>query len=138
MSVPPEEVSRAGLRWWRYAEDDLELAERAARPPDPIFHSVCFASQQAVEKALKTVLVFLQMPFTRTHNLDRLRRLVPEGWVVRRDALDLEWLTEWGVAGRYPENLPEAGEADAERALTEAREILDLVRADLQAKGLLG
>lgn len=41
---------------------------------------VCWLAQQATEKALKAILVFLQIDFPRRHDLDALRNLIPDGW----------------------------------------------------------
>ena len=39
---------------------------------------VCWLAQQAAEKAIKAVLVFLQIDFPRSHDLDALRNLAPD------------------------------------------------------------
>ena len=57
----------------------------------------CWLAQQAAEKAIKAVLVFLQIDFPRRHDLDALRNLVPDGWQVRVEQLSLAGLTEWAV-----------------------------------------
>lgn len=137
MSDRDEAVREAGLRWWRYAEDDLTVAEQLAQSPEPVFHTICFASQQAVEKALKTALVFVQVDVPRTHEIDLIRDLLPDDWALREAASDVGWLSVWAIAGRYPGNLPEAQAADAERALSSARGIVHIARSDLEKKGLL-
>ena len=62
-------------RWLRYAEEDLITAEtllaQAHIPP----RQACWHAQQAAEKALKAVLIFLQIDFPRTHDLNVLRNL---------------------------------------------------------------
>ena len=66
--------------WLRYAEEDLITAEtllaQAHIPP----RQACWHAQQASEKALKAVLIFLQIDFPRTHDLNVLRNLVPNSW----------------------------------------------------------
>lgn len=134
MSERSEPVRTATRRWWAFAEDDLKLADLAANPEDPIYGGTLFHAQQAVEKALKTVLVAEQIPFERTHDLHRLLQSIPEDWSVRNSEVDIDWLTDWAVVSRYPANLPDPTRETAERALKEARTILDLVRRDLEAK----
>ncbi len=66
-------------RWLRYAEEDLTTIETLLRQPHVVPRHVCWFAQQAAEKTLKAVLVFLQIDFPRTHDLDVLRNLVPAG-----------------------------------------------------------
>jgi HEPN domain-containing protein len=47
-------------------------------------HLGCYHAQQAVEKALKGALTYLQIAFPFTHDLDRLRDLIPSTWDVTR------------------------------------------------------
>ena len=74
------EVFTETARWLRYAEEDLITAEtllaQAHIPP----RQACWFAQQAAEKALKAVLIFLQIDFPRTHDLNLLRNLVPNSW----------------------------------------------------------
>jgi len=84
---------------------------------------------------LKAVLVFLQIDFPRSHDLDALRNLVPDGWQLKEDHPDLADLTEWAVEARYPGDWPEATEAEARPALQQARAVWTSVRADLLQRG---
>jgi HEPN domain-containing protein len=118
-------------RWLRYAQEDLLAAEAVLDGANVLPRHVCWLAQQAAEKAIKTVLVFLQIDFPRTHDLDALRNLVPDGWHLRNDHPDLASLTEWAVEARYPGNWPEAVEADARSAVRQARAIWTSVRRDL-------
>jgi HEPN domain-containing protein len=85
---------------------------------------------------LKAVLIFLQVDFPRTHDLDRLRHLIPGGWQVAQEHPDLADLTEWAVEARYPGDWPEATEADARAAAQHARAVWTSVTADLRRQGL--
>ena len=77
MSDP--EVLKELVRWVRYAEDDLKVAELIL-DNDQVPRAACFNAQQRAEKSIKASLVFLQVPFPKTHDLNRLRDLLPEGW----------------------------------------------------------
>ena len=44
--------------WLRYAKSDLELA-RIEKPEGVLLENLCFHAQQAAEKTLKAVLIFL-------------------------------------------------------------------------------
>lgn len=65
-------------RWLRYAEEDLRTAETLLRQPDVPPRQACWCAQQSAEKILKAVLIFLEIDFPRTHDLDALRNLAPE------------------------------------------------------------
>jgi HEPN domain-containing protein len=104
-------------RWLRYAREDLSAAESTLNEPDVLPRHVCWLAQQAAEKALKAVLIYLQIEYPRSHDLDMLRNLVPDGWQLKVEHPDLAGLTEWAVEARYPGDWPEAVEADARLAV---------------------
>jgi HEPN domain-containing protein len=110
-------------RWLRFAHEDLRAAETLLQGSDSIPRHVCWLAQQAAEKALKAVLVFLQIDFPKTHDLDALRNLIPDGWQLKPDHPDLASLAEWAVEARYPGDWPEAVERDARLAVEKARAV---------------
>ena len=89
--------------WLRYAEEDLITAETYLNDPRVPPRQFCWCAQQAAEKALKAVLIFLQIDFRRTHNLNVLRDLLPESWQLKTALPDLGDLNKWAVQARYPE-----------------------------------
>jgi HEPN domain-containing protein len=123
-------------RWLRYAREDLEAAEALVGQPHAVARHSCWLAQQAAEKALKAILVLLQVDFPRTHDLDRLRHLIPGDWQVAMQHPDLADLTEWAVEARYPGDWPEATDADARSATQHARAVWTSVTADLAREGL--
>jgi len=50
-------------RWLRYAYEDLDGAETLLAQRVVVPRHICWLSQQAVEKALKAILVFLVVDF---------------------------------------------------------------------------
>lgn len=93
-------------------------------------------AQQSVEKAIKAILVFLTLDFPRHHDLDALRNLVPDDWQLKTEHTDLADLTEWAIEARYPGDWPDATEADARAAVTQARAVWESIRADFLRHGL--
>jgi HEPN domain-containing protein len=55
--------------WMQYAQSDLQLAH-SGNHPGVLFEALCFHAQQAVEKALKAVLIATQVPAPKTHNIE--------------------------------------------------------------------
>lgn len=123
-------------RWLRYAEEDLLAAEAALNFEGMAPRHATWLAQQSAEKAIKAVLIFLQIDFPRRHDLDALRNLVPAGWQVRESHPDLTELTEWAVEARYPGEWPEADDRDARVATQQARAVWTSVCADLASHGL--
>jgi HEPN domain-containing protein len=70
-------------RWLRYAREDLRAAQELAKNPELAPRHVCWLAQQCAEKALKAVLVFLDIDFPHRHDLDALRNLIPDGWQIK-------------------------------------------------------
>lgn len=113
MSEP--EIFAEVERWLSYSRENLRTAEGLVGLGVP--RQVSFHAQQAAEKAIKAVFVFLQTDFPYTHDLDRLRTLLPEGWKVKEQPPDLAVLTFWATRGRYPGSVREATEEDARSAI---------------------
>ena len=122
-------------RWLRYAHEDMVAAESMIEQTDVVPRHVCWLAQQAAEKALKAVLVFLQIDFPKSHDLDALRNLIPDGWQLKKDQPDLADLTEWSIESRYPGDWPEAVEKDARLAIERARAVWTSVDNDLTRRG---
>ena len=122
-------------RWLRYAAEDLTTAEtllaQAHIPP----RQACWHAQQAAEKALKAVLIFLQIDFRRTHDLNVLRDLLPEGWQLKTALPNLDDLSKWAVEARSPEKMREATKAEASTAVEQARAIWTSVSTTLAERG---
>jgi len=77
-------------------------------------------AQQSAEEALKAILVYLQIEYPFSHDLDRLRNLIPDEWSLRTKHADFADLTEWAIESRYPGDWPEATADDAKSAVQEA------------------
>jgi HEPN domain-containing protein len=122
-------------RWLRYAQEDLIAAESLIVLQTIASRHVCWLAQQAVEKALKSVLVFLQIDFPRRHDLDALRNLIPVGWPLKEEHPDLADLTEWAIEARYPGDWPNATEEDARSAMQQARAVGQSGCRDLASHG---
>ncbi len=119
--------SGSPVSWLRYARADLILAETA--PPTGVFLDLlCFHAQQAAEKALKAVLLFLTRESPpRTHNLRRLMMHIEQAGTAGAIPLTVEAaasLTQYAVLTRYPADLGEVDEAEWQRAVDDARAVV--------------
>lgn len=135
MSAAGEDQVRETARWLRYAQEDLDAAEALGRDSSIAPREGCWLAQQAAEKALKAALCFLGIGFSKTHDLDALRNLLPEDWETTRKHTNLGDLTIWTVQARYPGDWPDATDEDARKALEIACGVLETVLEDLKSNG---
>lgn len=123
-------------RWLRYAEEDLQAAETSMLVSGVRPRHVCWLAQQATEKALKAILILEQLEYPRRHDLDLLFTLIPIGWSVRNEQVDLARLTEWSMEARYPGDWADATDGDARMATRTAHAVVDAVARDLAKRGI--
>jgi len=129
---PPEVIKTEFTREWiRKAESDFKTAGHLLQGGPDFAEGAAFHSQQAAEKYLKAFLVWHQIEFHKTHDIEALLRLaekvddkLPE---ILREAVIL---TPYGVDYRYPGEYPEVTIADAKKALR----LADCVRAEVRGR----
>lgn len=88
-------------QWVEKAEHDLIAAKLIIEHQPLILDIACFHCQQAVEKFLKTFLIFKKEEFPRTHNLDLLLQSCSRHNIAF-ELIDLKNLEDFAVRGRYP------------------------------------
>ncbi|HOT45824.1 MAG TPA: HEPN domain-containing protein [Spirochaetota bacterium] len=106
--------------WLIKANNDIKVAERELNSADPVTDAVCFHCQQAVEKFLKTYLIFHSREVGKTHNVYILLEDCGE-----IDAefveVDLKNINFFGVNVRYPDEFYTP-------TIDESREYLDIAK----------
>jgi HEPN domain-containing protein len=92
---------------------------------------LCFHAQQAVEKALKAVLIAYDIDFPKLHNLERLIGLLPPSLPLPLWLPETAALTVYATVTRYPtfgetitEEALRTAAAVAERAVHWAEELI--------------
>jgi HEPN domain-containing protein len=122
-SVPPE-VEELVRRWLEKADHDLVTAEHTLTLGDECpLDTVCFHTQQCVEKCLKAVLVRVQTPFRRTHDLEELRLSLPAEFEMPLSTEDLARLTPHARNARYPDDWAPISRDEAMWAVDAARRV---------------
>lgn len=97
----PEHVDLAHLLL-RKADADLAVTRTLAADADPHDEAIGFHAQQAVEKAIKSVLAVSEIAAPRTHDLTYLVELLDShGIDVPATIAEPEWLSPWAVTTRY-------------------------------------
>ena len=98
--------------WLFRANEDIAVITNLVDSGTEYYTStICFHAQQAVEKFLKAFLVFHDIDFPKTHDLDFL---LLECQKIDKEAfeIDLKSLTDFGVSTRYTDDfyIPEVKE----------------------------
>lgn len=95
--------------------------------------TICFNSQQASEKLIKSYLTYKNIPYPRTHNLKYLLKLCIDTDGDFKE-LNVNKLTIYAVETRYPESFHIASVEEAEEALKTAGKIKDFVLKKLSTE----
>jgi len=97
--LPPDDPRE----WINRAYSNLAQAEAGANLPAIYLEDLCFQAQQAVEKALKAVLLAKNVRFSRTHDLGELISLLEASeQPVPERVYAAAQLTVFAVGARYP------------------------------------
>jgi HEPN domain-containing protein len=134
MTPDPELVSETRT-WFIKAAHDIRMAELALRDDPAMTDQAVYHAQQAAEKAMKGFLTWNERIFRKTHNLvelgeacaDLLPQIEPR---LRRAA----GLSDYAWQYRYPGDLDEPNEEEAEDALNLARETMTTILSFLPSE----
>jgi HEPN domain-containing protein len=120
MNLPKEEY----LNNWIYrAREDISVMDKLANAGIEYYTStICFHAQQAVEKYLKAFLIYHDVDFPRTHDVDFL---LLECVKIDKDNFEFDFksLTEFGVSVRYPDDFYVPGVNETKEYLIIAQEV---------------
>ena len=124
--MPPEYRDPTDpAEWLRRARSNLARARADRGLPDVLYEDLCFDAQQAVEKCLKALLVYRNVPFPKTHAIADLLTLVQQSGIeVPEEMREAGELTEYAVEARYPGLFEDVMHADYVRALNLAERVL--------------
>ena len=107
----------------KIAVGDMESTQILFRSQGGRRENVCFNAQQVVEKSVKAVLCFLEIPVPFTHNLDILLDRIPEECQLA-DLENANALTEYATIRRYEEGYIELDQSDLEASVEIAKNTL--------------
>ena len=100
-------------KWLFRANEDIAVINELVEHGTEYYTStICFHAQQATEKLLKAFLVYQNIDFPKTHDVDFL--LYECQKIHKEDFnIDLKSLTDFGVSVRYPDDfyIPDVKEA---------------------------
>ena len=118
---PPEPDMQADAAYWM-EEASIDLVEMEHSLSMEWSRRALSDAQQAVEKALKAVLVASGAEIQKTHDLTDIVGMLPQHYASRFDPTLLVDLSPWGVQGRYPANEPDTpSEREKDRLVAAAK-----------------
>lgn len=102
--MPPDKRSPDDpLEWLNRAKSNLERAKSDTRLTGVYLEDLCFDTQQAAEKAIKAVLIHLDIEFPYVHDItDLLTILESKGHSISDEIREAGRLTRFAVETRYP------------------------------------
>ncbi|MEW5920422.1 MAG: HEPN domain-containing protein [Bacillota bacterium] len=111
--------------WFQRTKSNLARAELGRQTSDILYEDLCFDAQQAVEKALKGIMAFLEMDTPKTHSIGYLLKLIEESGKaqVPENLKEAAILTDYAVTTRYPGDWEPIDEAEYKRAVSLAQEV---------------
>jgi HEPN domain-containing protein len=106
-------------QWFEKGDHDFGTAKITYLHLPKYRDTIAFHCQQAVEKYLKSYLIFLDIPFTRTHSLNFLLSLIAQSQDITNVLYDnASELEGFAVEIRYPDTVVELSDEDIKKALS--------------------
>lgn len=105
--------------------EDLRVARLCLDAVEPSLAASAYHCQQAAEKLIKGLLVLADVPFTKTHDLERLGSLAVVRYPRETDLFEATYsFTSWAFDFRYPG--PDA-EVPTSRRKVELRQAMPVI-----------
>jgi len=123
--------------WIFLADGDLKTAQDELNILEPFTNTICFHSQQCVEKYLKAYLSFIEKPFGKTHDIAELIELCKEN-DKEFDILykmSVNKLTRYAVETRYPDEFYIPSLEEAKECVRIAEKVKSFIVEKLKKAG---
>ena len=129
-----EAVHELVVDWMQHAWFDMAVAKMVEN--DEIAPEIItFHAQQAVEKALKALLIQRQVDFPRTHVIGVLLGLCKEsGYKIEENLEEAATLSRYAVASRYPGEKEAITRQEARLAADLANQVLNWAERQIEKK----
>jgi len=115
--------------WLKRAKSNLGIAKAGKVFEDILYEDLCFDCEQAVEKALKALLVSFDVSFPWTHSIGHLIELIEKQNIeVPNEIMDSISLTAYAVSTRYPGDFEPIEEQEYLETLETAEKVYNWVR----------
>ena len=114
------------LKWLSNAHSDLLIAG-IELPEGALYEQLCFHTQQAAEKSLKALLLYLNIDFPFTHNIGLLISFLPTTMQSIPELCNAAILTPYAVITRYPGEVELVSKEDYEESIDTASTIFNWI-----------
>jgi HEPN domain-containing protein len=122
--------------WIRKAASDSKIARDEMRTAEPAADAVCFHFQQVAEKWLKAWLIWMEVAFRPTHNIEILLAACEQHDPDFASLREAETLTPYAVEIRYADDFYMPTQMEMERVSALADRVERFVSAKLRAANL--
>ena len=130
--MPPENPEIGSPSSWIARAMSNLIRARQPKPEGVFWEDVCFDAQQAVEKALKALLLHRNIRFRFVHHIGELMdALSQNGEQIPENVLSSVELTEFAVEARYPGPFEPVTEEEAKDAIETAQAVIEWVESKL-------
>jgi len=127
---PPDDPEE----WINRAKSNLARARY--NKPEIYLEDLCFDAQQATEKAIKAVLINLNVEYPYTHDLTALlTKISREGVRVPEEIKKAGALTDYAVESRYPSPAESVTEEEYKEAVSVAETVLNWAASAIEDNG---
>lgn len=114
--------------WIEKGDHDLGTAQLTYLHIPKFCDTIAFHCQQATEKYLKGYLLFLDIAFKKSHDLNYLLSLLSQNILISDDLFEMAAeLEDYSVEIRYPETIIELTNEDLKNALTISKRFREFV-----------
>lgn len=121
------------LSFWKIkADNDLKTIENELNSNEPVTDSICYHAQQAAEKYLKLFLVSNGKEPAKSHNIAFLKNACGSINPVFFELTNIEYLTDYAVDLRYPDNFYMPTLEESKEAYSDAKKVKKFVCQILQ------
>jgi len=118
--------------WHIKANNDLKICEQSFKTDEIITDVICFHCQQAVEKYLKSYLIYVEEEISKTHNIAILVTRCSNYDSDFSTLSEMAFLTEYAVQSRYPDDFYIPDIDEAKEAYEKAIEVKEFVIKKMQ------
>lgn len=122
-------------KWFAKANNDIKNIKNNLIAKDIPTDTICFHSQQVIEKYFKGALVYFEQDISKTHDLVKLltelSKFIPELSVFEED---VEEISEFAVETRYPDSFYEPTLEEAKESYKISLEIKDIILNKIKIK----
>jgi HEPN domain-containing protein len=117
--------------WLARARSSLKISKTRI-DEDVYFEDLCFQAQQAVEKALKGLLIFYNVDPEKTHNLVSLIKELSKYTELPEEVNETSTLNDYAVQIRYPGNYTPVGEEEYNNAVKIAEKCIKWIEKKIK------